>query len=77
MSKAEILEQLPKLTPEEREEIRMKLAELNREEWMDDGELSAEEKRLLDQRLADYEKNPDAGSSWEEVEARIRTRLGK
>jgi hypothetical protein len=26
-------------------------------------------------RLAAYEKDPDAGSSWEEVEARIRARL--
>ncbi|MBE0545947.1 MAG: addiction module protein [Verrucomicrobia bacterium] len=33
------------------------------------------EKALLDTRLAAYEKDPDAGSSWEEVEARICARL--
>ena len=77
MNKAAILEELPKLSPEEREEVRLKLAELNREEWMDDGELTSEEKALLDRRLADYEKNPDAGSSWAEVEARIRAQLKK
>ena len=32
-------------------------------------------KALLEARLAAYEKDPDAGSSWEEVESRIRERL--
>jgi len=30
---------------------------------------------LLDARLAAYEKDPAAGSSWKEVETRIRARL--
>lgn len=34
MSKAEILEALPKLSPEERQEIRAKLNELDGEEWL-------------------------------------------
>jgi putative addiction module component (TIGR02574 family) len=66
MSKAEILEELPKLTPEERREIVAKIHEL------EDDELTDEEKALLDRELADYEANPKAGSCWEEVEARIR-----
>ena len=37
-------------------------------------ELTDEQKAELDRRLADLEKNPDAGSSWEEVEARILKR---
>lgn len=75
MSKAEILAELPKLSREERAEIQARLDDLAGEGWLDDGELSAEEKALLDARLAEYEKNPDAGSSWEEVEARIRASL--
>jgi putative addiction module component (TIGR02574 family) len=76
MSKAEIVEELPKLTPAEREEIRLKLAELDGNDWLDeDDPLTAGEKALLNARLAAYEKDPDAGSSWEEVEARIRARL--
>jgi putative addiction module component (TIGR02574 family) len=76
MSKTEILEELPKLTKTERQEIRLKLAELDGEDWLDDDDpLTAEEKALLDARLAAYEKDPDAGSSWEEVEARIRLGL--
>ena len=78
MSKVEILQELPKLTPEERKEIRLKLAELDDEKWLDDDDpLTNSEKALLEARLAAYEKDPDAGSSWKEVEARIRDRLKK
>lgn len=76
MSKAEILAELPKLTPAERQEVRLKLARLDGDEWLDrDDPLTDAEKALLDARLAAYEKDPDAGSSWEEVETRIRARL--
>ena len=76
MSKAEILAELPKLTPAERQEVRLQLARLDGEEWFDAGEpLTDAEKALLDARLAAYAKDPEAGSSWEEVEARIRARL--
>ena len=76
MSKAEILAELPRLTSAERQEVRLKLAQIDGAEWLDaDDPLTDTEKALLDPRLAAYEKNPDAGSSWEEVEARIRARL--
>ena len=78
MSKVEILEELPKLTTEERQEIRLKLAELDGDGWLDaDEPLTDAEKALLDARLAAYEKDPDAGSSWAEVEARILARLSQ
>ena len=78
MSKTEILEELPKLTKSERHEIRLKLAELDGEDWFDEDEpLTAEEKALLDARLIAYAKDPDAGSTWEEVESRIRVRLSR
>jgi len=76
MSKVEILEALPKLTKTERDEIRLKLTEIDGDSWLDEEEpLSEKEKALLDSRLAAYLKNPDEGSSWEEVESRIRARL--
>lgn len=54
----------------------MKLAELDAYDWIDDDDpLTAEEKALLDARLAAYANDLDAGSSWEEVETRIRARL--
>ena len=76
MSKTEILSELPKLTPAERQEIRLHLARLDGEQWLDgDDPLTDAEKALLDARLAAYEKDPEAGSSWAEVEARIKARL--
>jgi putative addiction module component (TIGR02574 family) len=76
MSKSEILSELPKLTPAERQEIRLHLARLDGELWLDgDDPLTDVEKALLDARLAAYAKDPDAGSTWEAVETRIRDRL--
>jgi hypothetical protein len=50
MNKAEILEALPKLSAEERREIRAKLNELDNEAWFDTGELSEEEKEIIEAR---------------------------
>lgn len=76
MTKVEILEELPKLTAEDRQEIRQKLNEIDGDEWLDgDDPLTDGEKALLEVRLAAYEREPDRGSSWEEVEARIQSRI--
>lgn len=74
MSKREVLATLETLTPAERQEVRLRLAELDEETWCDDGELSPAERALLDQRLAVVEANPLAGSPWPEVEARLLRR---
>jgi putative addiction module component (TIGR02574 family) len=79
MSTAEILRELPKLKPEERRAVRARLNELDGigdQAWTD-GELTEQEKAMLEARLAEYERNPDAGSSWEEVEARLRMQIRK
>lgn len=76
MSKAEILAELPKLTAAERQQIRLQLARLDGENWLNLEEpLTDSEKTLLDNRLDAYQNDPEPGSSWEEVEARILTRL--
>jgi len=76
MSKTEILEQLPKLTSAERPEIRLKLTQLDGDGWQDAADpLTPTEKDLLEARLAAYESDPDAGSSWAEVERRIQSKL--
>jgi hypothetical protein len=75
MSKAEILAELPKLTAEELAEVQARLDELAGESWLNGGELSDTDKVVLDAALAEYKKNPDGGSSWQEVEARIRAKL--
>jgi len=76
MSKTELLEELPKLTKTERQEIRLRLVELDSDEWLDEEDpLIIHEKALLEARLAAYAKDQDAGSTWEEVEGRIQARL--
>ncbi|MEI6376984.1 MAG: addiction module protein [bacterium] len=76
MGIAEIVEELPKLTAEDRDELRLRLLELDREIWTDSADpLTDAEKSLLDARIAAYRKEPDAGSSWEEVEMRLLSKI--
>ena len=78
MSKAEILCEIPKLTPEERAEIRQKLDEFDAGQWLDlDDPLSDEAKALLEARLADLEKHPEKSVPWAEAEARLVARYGE
>lgn len=78
MSKAEIVAELPKLTPAEREEIRLKLAELDGNDWLDaDDPLTDAEKALIEARIEAHEKNPEAAIPWAEFEARLKRRLGE
>jgi putative addiction module component (TIGR02574 family) len=50
----------------------------DREVWLDDEDpLTVHEKALLEARLAAYEKDPDAGSTWEDVESGIQDRLSR
>lgn len=67
MGKAEILAELPKLSPQERSEILDCLWRLEEEDRTGPTE---NEKKILDQALADYEANPAAGAPWEEVRSR-------
>jgi putative addiction module component (TIGR02574 family) len=78
MSKSEILSELPRLTREERYEIRVKLAEMDSDEWLDeDAPLSVEDKALIEARMEAHEKNPGTALSWEDFDARLRRRLGE
>ena len=76
MSKAEILRELPKLGPDERRDILERLCELEERDVLNGMGPTAEEKALLDRESEDYQKTPNAGSSWEEVEARLLNRKG-
>lgn len=75
MSKSEILTELPKLTAEERQEVRELLAEIDRTDWLDDGELTGEEKALIDARLDECERNPGSFIPWDEAKGRINASL--
>jgi putative addiction module component (TIGR02574 family) len=71
MSKMEILAELPKLDSEERREIFDRICEIEERDILI-GKITPQEKALLDRELEEYQRNPEAGSTWEEVEARIR-----
>jgi putative addiction module component (TIGR02574 family) len=71
MSKMEILAELPKLELADRREIFDRICEMEERDLLAGG-ATDEEKALLDRELAEYGQNPEAGSSWNEVEARLR-----
>jgi hypothetical protein len=78
MSTVQILEELPNLTREERDQVRARLAELDGNEWLDaDDPLTEAEKALLDTRLADMERHPEKSIPWEEAKRRIEARFNK
>jgi len=72
MSKMEILAELPKLELADRREIFDRICEIEEHDLLNGGGATAEEKALLDRELEEYRRNPEAGSHWNEVEARIR-----
>jgi putative addiction module component (TIGR02574 family) len=71
MSKMEILAELPKLELADRREIFDRICEIEERDLITGG-ATDEEKKLLDRELEEYRRNPEAGSSWNEVEARLR-----
>ena len=75
MSKAEIIAELARLSPEDRADVQARLDELAGDAWQDRGELSDADRQTLDATLAEYANSPDAGSSWDEVKARIQSKL--
>lgn len=76
MSKIEILDEILKLTSEERREIRLKLAELDGDGWLDDDDpLTDEQKALIEARIEAHEKNPETAIPWEHFKARLNRTL--
>lgn len=71
MSKTEILSELPKLSLEDRQEVRLLLARLDVDEWLDVGELSDDDKQLIDKRLDQCQLNPGSFIPWQEAKCRI------
>jgi putative addiction module component (TIGR02574 family) len=77
MSKAEILQVLPTLSAKERQEILERLLQLEGEGWLEDADLTDEERRLIESRLEAHRQNPEAAIPWEDVEAKLIARFGK
>jgi hypothetical protein len=71
MSTTEILAELPRLTPAEREAVRARLDDLDAA-----APLTPEEQKLVAERVAAYRQNPGASVSWAVAEGEIRQQLG-
>ncbi|TCO89289.1 putative addiction module component (TIGR02574 family) [Chthoniobacter flavus] len=71
MSLAEILEEIPRLTREQRQQVVEKVLALD-SDWLDgDDSLSPEEERLIESRLAEHDRDPASAIPWEEVRTRL------
>ena len=71
MSLAEILAEIPKLSFAERQElVRRALA-------VEDEEPTSEENAILDERLADFHRNPASGIPAEELKPAVLSRIKK
>jgi len=67
MSKAEILEELPKLSPSERSQLFARLSELHEADLVDCAELTIAERQLLDDAFEKFSRDRDPGKPWREV----------
>lgn len=70
MSFNEVLAELPSLSVEQRQLLMRRALEL------DDLPLSPADEALVEERRAEYRRNPQAALSLEEIEARLRAKPG-
>jgi hypothetical protein len=73
MSKAEILAELPKLKTAERAQVFERLCELQERDLLQGHGPTPEEKRLLDQALAEFERDGQRGEPWRDVLHRLQS----
>lgn len=65
MNKSGIIEEIPKLLPQEDDD-----------EWLDeDDPFTPEQKAMLDERIAEHERNPEAAIPWEEFKRELWGRI--
>ncbi len=73
MSKAEILAELPKLKAEERTQVFERLCELQERDLLAGHGPTPEEKKVLDQALAEFGRDGQYGEPWREVLQRLQS----
>lgn len=72
MSKAEILDELPRLTVSDRSQLFARLAELHEADLLDGGAPAAAERQALDEALAEFEQDRNPGEPWRDVFRQVR-----
>lgn len=73
MSTAQILEELPRLTPSERSRVYAYLAEMHETDLLETSTPSLAERQALDAALSDFERDSTPGEPWREVFREIRS----
>ena len=73
MSKADILAELPKLRTEERDQVLRRLCELQEEDIVRGPGPGDAEKRILDDALAEFERDGNPGTPWRDLLQRLRS----
>lgn len=77
MSSAEIIAELAKLNAEERRQVFQRLCQMQEEDLPRGDGPTEEQKMILDQALAEYERDGDKGKPWRQVFERIRSRKAR
>ncbi|MEK7675081.1 MAG: hypothetical protein AAB676_04490 [Verrucomicrobiota bacterium] len=72
MSKTEILNDLPNLSPSDRSQIFAQLAELHEAYLLRGNETSPADRQALDAALAEFERDHDPGEPWRNVLQQVR-----
>jgi len=72
MSKAEIIEELPKLTVTERSQLFSELAKLHEADLLAGDSPTPDERQMLDEALAEFQRDPNPGEPWRDVFRQIR-----
>lgn len=76
MSKTEILAELPNLKADERRQVFERLCELEEQDLLHGVGPTKDEKRLLDEALAEFERDGDPGTPWRMVLGKLRSGAG-
>ena len=71
MSLAEIIQEIPRLTFRERQEV-IRCAMI-----VDEARLSPSEEQLIQERLADFKRDPQAGCPLEDLKERVSRQVGQ
>lgn len=67
----QVVEIVKQLSPSEKRQLRVVL---ETEQSVDDIVISEEQKQMVRERIAKYEKSPDSYLEWSEIESKMNTR---
>jgi hypothetical protein len=72
MSSAEIMAELPRLKAEERRQLFERLCDLQEQDLLNGVGPTNDEKRLLDEALAEFDRDGNPGTPWRDVLRTLR-----